>query len=339
MGKSKELTGSKRPSGGGWYFRVREGLIVICVLLFAVAFNLYYLHPEVTGDVLDWNDSVMHLLLVDAAVEALTHGLDVTDPWQGTMDMGFPRFHYYQHLPYVIVALVHVVTLGAFPSADMLNWTTFLLLSMFPLSIYWSLRIFGFDRISSAMGGLVASLAATNGLFGFGFSSYVFSGFGLYSQLWGMMLIPPALALSYRVLREGRGYFWATVLLAATLMSHLLYGYIAFVTLGILAVIQPKRLSDPTSLAAAMWKRWRRLIILFLLVVAVTSYFLVPLFLDLDYLNETVWDNPMRYNSYGHSAVLRGLVQGNLFDFRRFPSLTILVFVGFVICLYRWREE
>ena len=189
------------------------------------------------------------------------------------------------------------------------------------------------------MGGLVASLAATNGLFGFGFSSYVFSGFGLYSQLWGMMLIPPALALSYRVLREGRGYFWATVLLAATLMSHLLYGYIAFVTLGILAVIQPKRLSDPTSLAAAMWKRWRRLIILFLLVVAVTSYFLVPLFLDLDYLNETVWDNPTRYNSYGHSAVLRGLVQGNLFDFRRFPSLTILVFVGFVICLYRWREE
>ena len=132
MGKSKELTGSKRPSGGGWYFRVREGLIVICVLLFAVAFNVYYLHPEGPGDVLDWNDSVMHLLLVDAAVEALTHGLDVTDPWQGTMDMGFPRFHYYQHLPYVIVALVHVVTLGAFPSADMLNWTTFLLLSMFP---------------------------------------------------------------------------------------------------------------------------------------------------------------------------------------------------------------
>ena len=107
-------------------------LVVIGTLLVAVAFNLAFLLPEVTSGIVSFNDSVMHLLLVDAAVEALTHGLDVTDPWQGTMDMGFPRFHYYQHLPYVIVALVHVVTLGAFPSADMLNWTTFLLLSMFP---------------------------------------------------------------------------------------------------------------------------------------------------------------------------------------------------------------
>ena len=63
MGKSKELTGSKRPSGGGWYFRVREGLIVIFVLLFAVAFNLVYLYPEVAVKVPDLNDNgISHLI-------------------------------------------------------------------------------------------------------------------------------------------------------------------------------------------------------------------------------------------------------------------------------------
>ena len=238
-------------------FRCLPGLIVICVLLLAVAFNLIYLYPEVAVKVPDLNDSGMHLLLADMAVEAITHGHDFTDPWQSTMSMGYPMFHFYQHLPHVTVALVHVLTLRVFPVADMLNWTSYLLLSLFPLSIYWSLRRFGFDQLSSAMGGLVASLVATKGLVGFGYTSYLWHGHGLYSQLWAMVLLPPALAQGYRVLREGRGYFWATLLLAATLMSHLIYGYMAFVTLGILTFIQPMRVLDPKSLAEATWRRWR----------------------------------------------------------------------------------
>ena len=70
--------------------------------------------------------------------------------------MGIPAFHFYQHLPHVTVTLVHVATLGVFPLADMLSWTTYLLLSLFPLSIYWSIRRFGFDQLTAAMGGLVA---------------------------------------------------------------------------------------------------------------------------------------------------------------------------------------
>ncbi|HIM37098.1 MAG TPA: hypothetical protein EYM38_03615 [Dehalococcoidia bacterium] len=320
-------------------FHWLEGFIVAWTLLVAVGFNLTYLYPGVAGDVLDGNDSVLHLLLARAAVEAITQGQDFTDPWQGTMSMGFPLFHYYQHLPHIGLALVHVLTLQAFPLADLLHWTTYLLLSLFPLSIYWSLRRFGFDRISSAMGGLVAPLAATNALYGFSFASYVFAGWGLYSQLWGMVLLPPALAVSYHVLRDGRGYFWATLLLAATLMSHLMYGYMVFLTLGALTFIQPAHLLNPKTFLEAMWRQWRRLIILFLLVVAVTSYFLVPLFLDIPYFNQSIWLDPRKYDSYGHSEVLSGLINGHLFDFNRFPSLTYLIFVGFVISLFRWREE
>jgi hypothetical protein len=320
-------------------FHWLEGFIVAWTLLIAVGFNLTQLYPGVSGDVLDGNDSVLHLLLARAAVEAITQGQYFTDPWQGTMSMGFPVFHYYQHLPHIGLALVHVITLRAFPLADLLHWTTYLLLSLFPLSIYWSLRRFGFDRISSAMGGLVAPLAATNGLYGFSFASYVFAGWGLYSQLWGMVLLPPAVAVSYQVLRDGRGYFWATLLLAATLMSHLIYGYMVFLTLGALTFIQPANLLNPKTFLEVMWRQWRRLIILFLLVVAVTSYFLVPFFLDIPYFNHSIWHDSRKYDSYGHSAVLSGLINGHLFDFNRFPSLTYLIFVGFVISLLRWREE
>ena len=276
------------PSAPFQWLHLRESLVSLAFVLFAVAFNLYHLYPEVAGEVRDANDMVFHLVMTEAAVDAITQGRDPTDPWQGTMGMGFPLSLYYQHLPHVAIALVHVLTLGVFPLANMLHWTTYLLLSLFPLSIYWSLRRFGFDRISSASGGLVASLVATNGIFGFGFGSYVFAGWGLYTQVWGMVLLPPAIAVSYRVLGEGRGYFWATLLLAATLMSHLVYGYMAFLTLGMLAFIQPIQASSPQSVAEAMWSRWRRLITLFLLVMVVTSYFLIPLLLNLDYFNRSI---------------------------------------------------
>jgi hypothetical protein len=283
---------------------------------------------------------VLHLLLADAAAEAITQRQNFTDPWQGSMSMGFPLFHYYQHLPHISLALVYVLTFKVFALADLLHWTNYLLLSLFPLSIYWSLQRFGFDRISSAMGGLVASLTATDGLLGLDFRSYVFGGWGLYSQVWGMVLLPPALAVSYRTLREGKGFVWATLLLAATLMSHVIYGYMAFVTLGILTFIQPIRLSGPKFFAETLWRRWRRLIILFLLVIAVTSYFLVPLFLDLDYLNRSVWTDSIKYDSYGYQVLLPSLVRGYLFDgLDRIPALTYLAAIGFVICLIRWRDE
>ena len=113
----------------------------------------------------------MHLLATDLAVQSIIQRQDFTDPWQSAIGMGHPLFHYYQHLPHISVALVHVLTLGVFPVADTVNWASYLLLCLFPLSLYWSMRLFGFDRLSSAMGGLVASLTATNSLFGFDFGS------------------------------------------------------------------------------------------------------------------------------------------------------------------------
>lgn len=358
----------------------RESIIVICLLIGAVAFNLIYLYSSFSIEVSTGTDMVLHTILSEAAAEAISTGQNLTDPWLGSMGMGHPMFHYYQHLPHIAIGLFHVVTFEAFAVADLVSWSTYLLISIFPLSIYWSLRRFGFDQLSSAMGGLVASLVATPGISGFGYSSYIGSAQGLYTQLWAMVLMPPALASGYRVLREGRGYFWAVLLLAATLMSHLLYGYMAFITLGVLTFILPMRFKLPWNISSLSGARGgtraqrrrarrsgrsrmpnttlptppvsetpsfivnflgriRRFTLLFLLVVAVTSYFLVPFFLDLRFFNSSDLIDPRNYDSHGHSVVLKALFGGDLFDFNRFPSLTILVFVGFVICLIRWRQE
>ena len=321
-----------------WFYR-HESLISFFLVLIAVAFNLYHLYPEVAGDIVSGNDSVFHLLMVQMAAEAITQGRDFTDPWQGSMGMGYPMFHYYHHFPHVTIALVHVLTLEAFSLASMFNWSMYLLLSVFPLSIYWAMRQFGSGGMSAAMGGLVAPLVTTSGILGFGFPSYVFQGWGVHAQLWAMVLLPPALALGYRVIQDGRGYLWATLLLAAALMSHVIYGYIAFITLGVLTLIQPGRISDLKSLADTMLPRWRRLITLVLLVGVVTSYFLVPTFLDRSFLSNSVFLDAVKYDSYGHSEVLQGLVTGTLFDFGRLPFLTILAAAGFVLCLIRWKEK
>jgi len=356
-----------------------EPLIAAGLLIAAVAFNLIYLYSSFSVQISPGSDILLHTLLSEAVSEAVSSGKNFTDPWLGSMGMGHPMFHYYQHLPHLGVGLVHVITFKAFAVADIVRWSTYLLISIFPLSIYWSLRRFGFDQLSSALGGLVASLIATNGISGFSYTSYIGSAQGLYTQLWAMVLMPLALASGYRVLREGKGYFWAVLLLAATFTSHVLYGYMTFITLGVLAFVVPMRFRLPwdlSSLSAArsgsraqrrrsrrsgqsqtpsiavptppesetppfmvnLLVRFRRLALISLLVVAVVSYFLVPLFLDIRFFNSSDVIDPRNYDSHGHSAVLRGLFEGDLFDFNRFPSLTILLFAGLVVCLFKWRN-
>ena len=90
-----------------WFLRIKS-LIPCALVLFAVAFNVYHLYPEVAGGGIARNDNVFHLSAINTAVEAITQRQDFTDPWQRTMGMGFPLFHHYQHLPQLILALVHL---------------------------------------------------------------------------------------------------------------------------------------------------------------------------------------------------------------------------------------
>ncbi len=253
-------------------------LVVIGALLGAVGFNLWLLFPEILGGGLAPNDSLFHQQLIGAAIDAIKNGSDFTDPWQGTMSLGFPVFHHYQHLSHIPLTFIHVITLEAVSVIDLIRWTTYILLCLFPLSIFWSLRRFGFDPLTSAMGGLLAPLIGNDFQLwgGFGYDNYTFGGFGLYAQLSGMVLFPAALAVGYETVRTGQRFFWSTLLLSATLMTHLTFGYIAFLTLGVLALIPKSQITFDKSYLVSIWDQWRRLLGLFVLVVSMTLFLPSP---------------------------------------------------------------
>jgi hypothetical protein len=321
----------------------RELLVSMLLVLVAVAFNLYWLWPEVAIRVPQLNDSVLHQLLLGRTVAALASGESVTDYWLATITLGYPLFHYYQHFAYLLPALAEYFSVFVLhvapPIADLLSWTTYLLLCLFPVSIYWSVRRVGFERFTAAFAALAASLIATNGLYGFDYNSYTWSGYGLYTQLWGMLLLPPTLAQGYVILKTGRGYFWGVLLLAALLLSHLVLGYIALVSLvavGLLVAISRWKLSE---IGATLRRGGPRLAILLGLTALVTAYFFLPFLTENAYMNRSVWEYTGKYDSYGYQWVLGALVKGQLFDYDRFPSLTLLAAAGLVFCLFHWREE
>ena len=68
--------------------RLVVNVVAVSAMFVAVVFNLVLLSPEVKGGIFFFNDTVLHILLIDMAVEAITKGQNVTDSWQGTMNMG-----------------------------------------------------------------------------------------------------------------------------------------------------------------------------------------------------------------------------------------------------------
>ncbi len=309
------------------------------VLIAAIAFNLIALYPEVSIDAPPLNDSVLHLLNVRRVTDAFTQGQNPTDPWLSQVALGYPLFHHYQHLAYLLPGLIVALSKGALSAQSVLNWTSYVLLSLFPLSLYWSGRRWGLDRLPALCASVLGPLLSTKGLYGLDASSYVWGGFGMYTQLWGMWLLPMGLAQGYHMLRTGRGVLLAVVLVTATLLSHLVLGYILIASLALLALVGPWRLPRRGSKEASPGRRIGRLLALGLLMALVTAYFLAPYLADRAVMNRGVWEYPWKYDSFGAKWVLTALVKGQLLDAGRLPSLTLLFAAGLGFCLWRWREE
>ena len=104
---------------------------VYIILLFVVGFNLWSLQPEIRGAAGLHGDKTYHLQLAKSAVSAIKTGNNVTDPWDSTMGTGFAVFHYYQHLPHIVLALIYVSLFESVALIDLLTWSIYFLLSLF----------------------------------------------------------------------------------------------------------------------------------------------------------------------------------------------------------------
>ncbi len=326
-----------------------QAAVTALLVLVAVTFNAIMLLPELRLELPSYNDNATHYLLIRCANAALTGGDNPFDFWLPQLGLGFPQFLYYQHLPHLVVVALYRLLLERIPLLTLFNLVNYLLLVGFPLTVYWSMRAMEFSWISAGVAAACASLiSAAPSAYGFEFDSYIWSGNGLYTQLWAMHLFFIWLACAWRLLRKGIGYASSSLAYSALILSHPLYAYMALATtLPVLLVSLAPRAAKSSSVgghnsndSTACELRLRdrilraviQLAIVGILAGAITAYFWLPFILSLHYFNLIPYAAVPRaiFERFGVSnrSWSWSWHEWNFLDHNRFPALTLLALIG-----------
>lgn len=285
--------------------------------------NAVALVPEVAYPVPNVNDDAQHVAFVRRAADGWSRGENVLDLWVPEFELGVPQFLDYQHLPHVAVVLLGRLTGGSVDLRTLFDLVRYALLLGFPLTVFWSMRTMGFTSVASAIAAAASSLLSGDHRYGFEYDSYVWRGFGVFTQLFAMHLSFVALATLHRVASRGTGIVAAALACTALALSHLLYAYMLAITAIVLLLFGVTR----ANVAA----RLGRFAVVGAVSAAATSYMWVPFFMQAAYVNVTPYLDPSKYDSFGAGPILSWLVSGDLLDHGRLPVLTLLFAAG-VIC-------
>jgi hypothetical protein len=302
-------------------------LALAALVAVPIAINSVALAPEVLYPVPNVNDDAEHILMTQRASDALADGENPLDMWVPQLELGFPQFLYYQQLPHLVVVAVDRLLLGVVPLRTVFDLVRYLLLLGFPLTVLWSMRTMGFSGAAAAVGAAASSLLSGSFRYGFEYDSYIWRGFGLFTQLFGMHLAFVALALLDRLIRRGRGIVVTAVSCAALVLGHVIYAYmigIAAVVLFLIGLRPSNTLGRIGRLAAVGG-----------IAGVLTSYFVVPFFVQAGYLNISPYLERAKYDGSGAAAVLGWLATGDLFDHGRLPVLTALFVMGLAVAFVR----
>ena len=199
-------------------------------LLIAILFNAAILLPEVTVPIPSTNDDAFHYLYTQQADQAIADGENPFDNWSPYLEIGFPQFFYYQHVPYIAVAVLYRLLFKQVSLLTLFNLVRYILLVGLPVTVWWSMRTLGFSPFAAIAGAAFAPLISSNYLFGFEYNSYIWRGYGMYAQLWAMHFFFLAVACLYRTLNRGTHYTAAILTGAMVVLSDLMYAYIFGVT-------------------------------------------------------------------------------------------------------------
>ncbi len=290
-----------------------------------VLFNLWvlraerlYAHPL--------NDTSVHLSMVRWATERMQDGHLPFDGWFPQLSLGLPQFHHYQSLPHSIAGLFGLVV-GA---ENAVTWFLFLGLSLWPLSVYFGVRLFDLDRRTAIAAALMAPLLNSASSYGWEHGSYTWRGLGVWSQIWGMWLMPIAVPLGWRAVQRGKRYALASGTLGLTFATHFLTGYVTMLSLGLWTLITPREFLSRVKRAALIGVG----------AILTISWVLVPLLSDTKYSNQTSFNRGVFWNdSYGARKILGWLFRGEVFDYGHFPTISIFVAIGTALCVARFRSD
>jgi hypothetical protein len=305
------------------------------VVALSVAWGLWELRPELRA-VPYLDDSSLHQQMVRSASARISQGHLPLTSWWPYLGLGSPQFLHYQSLPSMLSGVV-----GTFVDPDIVfRWSLYLLLALWPLTVYWSGRLFGLSRWTAASAAAVAPFLASAAGIGYETKAYVWVGYGVWTQLWAAWTPPLAWGFTYRALsgRRGGSAFFAVLFVMLTVALHYETGYLAFVPLVVWPFLVP---SD-------LWHRLGRAVALGAAAALASAWVIVPVLAQSHWAarNQILGGTPLE-NGYGARQMLWWLVTGNLYDNDRFPAgvhvffplVTVLVFVGLGVCVARWRSS
>ncbi len=291
----------------------------------AVAWNLVDLRAE-TLAVSYLDDSSIHEQMVRFAVAQLQSGHLPLTSWFPFLGLGSPEFLHYQSLPAMLTGLIGLA-IGPDPA---FRWTLYLLLSLWPISVYLSARLFGCGRPAAALSAAMSPFLVSASGIGYEQHAYVWIGYGVWTQLWASWTLPLAWGFSWRAIRAGRGVLAAVVLVTLTIALHFETGYLALAPLLFWPLVAGAPLAQRAfqaamiaagSLLAALWV-------------------IVPL------LEQRAWaatNEPLQgtglVNGYGAGRVLGWLASGQLLDHGRLPVVTLFAAIGFALACARARRD
>jgi hypothetical protein len=288
----------------------------------AVGWNLVNLRALTLG-VAYGDDSSMHEQMVRFATAQLRTGHLPLSSWFPFLGEGSPQFLHYQSLPAILAGLA-----GLAVGPDVaFRWSLYLLLSLWPVSVYLAARAFGVSRPAAAASAAMAPFLMSATGVGYEQEAYVWTGFGVWTQLWASWTLPLAWGWSWLAIRDGRGYLRAIGLTALTVALHFETGYLALSVLLVWPLVAGRPLAA----------RLRRTAILLGGSLLVAAWVIVPLVAQRRWaaVNEPLQGSGL-VNGYGARDVLHWLLSGQLLDYGRLPVITVFAALGFGLAWLAW---
>jgi hypothetical protein len=289
-----------------------------------VTWSLWELRATVlSGWYLD--DSSVHEQMVRFAAARTGAAHDPLTSWFPYLGLGSPQFMHYQSLPAMLTGLAGLVV-G--PDAAF-RWSLYLLWCLWPVAVYGSARVFGLDRPAAACAAVVSPLLHSLPGVGYEQHAYVWTGFGLWTQLWGAWALPFAWALSWRAMADRRFIAPAAGLVALTTAFHYESGYLAFAAIPVMAMLGRRELRARLARAA----------LLLSVALLASAWVIVPLLRYSRWaaINQVLARTPLA-NGYGAGQTLSWLVTGQVFDDGHLPVITVLVAAGLAATVAGWRR-
>jgi hypothetical protein len=291
----------------------------------AVGWNLASLRALTLG-VTYLNDSSLHEQMVRFATAQLRAGHLPLTSWFPFLGEGSPQFLHYQSLPAILTG-----ALGLLIGPDeAFRWSLYLLLSLWPISVYLSARAFGAGKPAAAASAAMAPFLVSATGVGYEQHAYLWTGFGVWTQLWASWTLPLAWGYSWRAIRDGRGYFRAVLFIALTVALHFETGYLA---LSVLLVW-------PLVAGRPLVARLRRAGVLLGASLLASAWVIVPLVEQRRWaaVNEPLQGTGL-VDGYGARRVLDWLVSGQLLDHGRLPVVTVFAALGFGLAWLAWSAD